>query len=202
MVAVNASVYAEGSEADIEDGESLTFKVNVVSGAAPSLSLGQLGELALLDAQGNVPHEGYFEAGGIYTAIKLGNNLYVQSGPVGSVTVTATVAGLTTGLIPATAGWVVTVAGADANAIVTLPAAASVKNGKIIRGWIGATGCEMRTPDASGTLINGVDGDGTQEAAIAATSFWEARFVSTAVGWILTVETELGARQAAIVPDA
>lgn len=201
MVAVNASVYAVGAESEIEDGEVIFFKVNAVSGASPSLSLGQLGALVLLDGSGNVPHAGYFVADGLYSAVRVGDSLYVQSGPVGSVAATATVDGLTTGLIPASASFVEVTAGGDANSIITLPAAAAVKAGKIIRGWIGATGCEIRTPASSNTKINDVDGDGTQEAALAATSFFEARFISSTVGWILTVETELGARQAAIVPD-
>lgn len=202
MVALNASVYAVGSEAELEDGEIIAFKMNAASGAAPTLSLGQLGAIPVLDSAGNVPHAGYLASGSIYSALYLAGSLYIQSGPVGEVALTATADGLTTGLIPASASFVAVTAGADANSIITLPAAASVVAGKIIRGWIGATGCEMRTPASSNTKINDVDGDGTQEAAIAATSFFEARFISSTVGWILTVETELGARQAAIIPDA
>lgn len=113
--------------------------------------------------------------------------------------VTATTDGLTTGLIPIGATFVSITAGADANAIVTLPAS---DVGARITMWIGATGCELRTPAASGATINGVDSDGTNEAAIPASHMLIATCVA-ADTWILQDTTELGTVGAAgIVPDA
>lgn len=111
--------------------------------------------------------------------------------------VTATVAGLTTGLVPAGARFV-SVTSADANHIVTLPAAVI---GTIIDFWVGANGCEIRTPAASNVTINDVDSDGTNELAIPATTHVRATCV-TATGWIVDAWNELGADIAALVPDA
>ena len=115
--------------------------------------------------------------------------------------ITATVDGLTTGLIVPTDEWLDVIAGGDANAIITLPALSEVSNGKTFEGYIGATGCELRTPANSGEKINNVDSDGTQEAAIPATTYFWVKKISDSVGWLLVAETELGARIAAIVPD-
>lgn len=200
MVAVNAAVYAVGSEADIEDGEIIVFQPSANSGASPSLSIGAGGELTIKDERGNIPPAGWLLGGTTYFGMKIGDSLFVP-GEGGAVALTATADGLTTGLIPVNADWLALTA-ASADHIFTLPAAASMRAGHKIRGWIGANGCELRTPAASGTLINGVDSDGTNEAAIPATTLIDLTFVSASVGWILTAETELGARIAAIVPDA
>ena len=110
--------------------------------------------------------------------------------------VTATTDGLTTGLVSITARHV-TVTSDDANKIVTLPAAVA---GKVIMLYVGATGCEIRTPAASNVKINNVDSDGTNELAIPATSL--VRFVCVgASDWIATAVDELGAAIAALVPD-
>ena len=111
--------------------------------------------------------------------------------------VTATTDGLTTGLIPANASFV-TITSAGANNIATLPAGTV---GQIINFWIGATGCEIRTPAASGATINNVDSDGTNEAAIPATTAGIAICVA-ADTWIVRLFTELGADVAALVPNA
>ncbi len=110
--------------------------------------------------------------------------------------VTATSDGLTTGLIPGDAQFV-TVTSANADYIVTLPAGYI---GQIIRGRVGANGCELRTIASSGDTINNVDSDGTQEAAIPTTVTFMAQKV-TATGWILMTWTALGAVATAIVPD-
>lgn len=68
-----------------------------------------------------------------------------------------------------------------------------------IRGWSVAAH-ELRTPDATGTKINGQDGDGTKEAAIPATTLWKATYVGSD-GWILEIISELGAVVTAVVPD-
>ena len=86
----------------------------------------------------------------------------------------------------------------DANDWITLPT--GVKPGKRIRGW-SVVAHELRTLAASGVTVNGVDSDGTNEAAIPATTLWEAEYVSDAAGWILVAWTELGAPVTAIVPD-
>ena len=114
-----------------------------------------------------------------------------------STAVTATADGLTTGLIPAGTGFV-TITSANADHIATLPAPTA---GHAIWGWVGANGCELRTVASSNVKINDVDSDGTNEAAIPATTLFMVRAVS-ATEYILVAWTELGAAIAAIVPDA
>jgi hypothetical protein len=113
-----------------------------------------------------------------------------------NVSVTATADGLTTGLIPDYADYV-TVTSANADHIVTLPAPVV---GKVIRGYVGANGCEIRTVASSNVNINGQDSDGTKEAAIPATTLFELTCVAS-TDWILTAADELGAVITAIVPD-
>jgi cytoskeletal protein CcmA (bactofilin family) len=112
--------------------------------------------------------------------------------------VTATADGLTTGLILATDTFV-TVTSANANHIIMLPAAPASMVGKVIRGWIGATACEVRSFGTAST-INGLDCKTTNEAALAATGEFTAKVVA-AETWLLTYLTELGAATT-IVPDA
>ena len=114
-----------------------------------------------------------------------------------STAVTATADGLTTGLITAGTGFV-TITSANADHIATLPAPTA---GHAIWGWVGANGCELRTVASSNVKINDVDSDGTNEAAIPATTLFMVRAVS-ATEYILFAWTELGATIAAIVPDA
>lgn len=114
-----------------------------------------------------------------------------------SVAVTATSDGLTTGLIPSGTRYV-TVTSANANDIVTLPTAVV---GNRIDLYVGANGCELRTPATSNVKINNVDSDGTNEAAIPATTYCQLVCVST-TEWILLAWDELGAPITAIVPDA
>ena len=112
--------------------------------------------------------------------------------------VTATADGLTTGLILATDSFV-TVTSANANNIIMLPAAPASLVGKVIRGWIGANGCEVRSFGTAST-INGLNCKTTNEAALAATGEFTAKVVA-AETWLLTYLTELGAATT-IVPDA
>ena len=116
--------------------------------------------------------------------------------------VTATSDGLTTGLIPAHAfveNMIVTITSAAADNIVTLPAVADVPDGSSCRFYIGANGCEVRTVAASGSTINSSDSDGTNEAAIPATHYFEAiKMYST--GYLLIGYTEAGVI-ATITPD-
>lgn len=111
--------------------------------------------------------------------------------------VTATADGTGTGQLTADDEYV-TVTSADANNIVTLPAIADVSDGKEITLEATATGFEVRTPAASGTTINNVDSDGTNEVAIAATGL--AVFTATSAGWLLQYFTEAGVASAPI-PD-
>ena len=135
--------------------------------------------------------------GGVDATAAVTSDLGVQDR---STAVTATADGLTTGLIPSDAGFVAVTA-TDANHIVTLPDGAAAGVGMRVTGYVGANGCEMRTPASSTATINNVNADGTNEAAIPATTMFEARLVA-ANTWILRAWTELGAVITAIVPDA
>ena len=114
-----------------------------------------------------------------------------------SLAVTATADGLTTGLITAGTRYT-TVTCDNVDKIVTLPAATV---GNIITLYVGANGCEVRTPAGSNVTINNIDSDGTNEAAIPATTL--ATFTCTGTtSWILEAVDELGAVITAIIPDA
>lgn len=112
--------------------------------------------------------------------------------------VVPTVAGLTTGLLLATDNTVV-VTSADAAHIITCPEIAGMFIGQQIKGSIGATGCELRTVAASGTTINNVDADGTNQAAIPASTFFVITKAS-ATNFILEVYAVAGTRTIPI-PD-
>jgi hypothetical protein len=84
----------------------------------------------------------------------------------------------------------------DANDWLVLPAGTA---GAHVRGW-SVVAHEIRTPATSNATINGQDGDGTKEAAIPATTLWEADCVATDT-WVLRAWDELGAPITAIVPD-
>lgn len=78
----------------------------------------------------------------------------------------------------------------DADDWIVLPT--GVKNGHKIRGW-SVVAHEIRAEASSNVKINDVDGDGTQETAVAATTLWEATYVNSTQGWIIVAWTELGA---------
>lgn len=121
-----------------------------------------------------------------------------EGGGVRAVVPTAD--GLTTGLILATDSFVEATS-ADANHILTLPAASAATRGKEIWIWVKpSTNCELRTPAASGDTINGVDSDGTQEALLTHSQLYVVR-QHLATGWLLQAFTALGAVATAIVPD-
>lgn len=84
----------------------------------------------------------------------------------------------------------------DANDWLVLPSGVA---GRKIRGW-SVVAHEMRTPATTNATINGQDSDGTKEAAIPATTYWEVDCVATNA-WILRAWDELGAPITAIVPD-
>lgn len=90
----------------------------------------------------------------------------------------------------------------DANDWITLPAAADVAPGHEITILANAGGnFELRTPANSGTKINDVDADGTQEYLVTDTDVLIARFISSTVGWVVQSITKLGAVRTAVVPD-
>lgn len=115
-------------------------------------------------------------------------------------TVTATSDGLTTGLIyPSDGGGFLTV-NSTADYIITLPSSDDIPIGWRVDGWVTATAVEMRTEASSGETINGVDSDGTNEAAIPATSLFRVQKVA-ADTFILEVLDEGGDDITAPVPD-
>ena len=62
--------------------------------------------------------------------------------------------------------------------------------GKVVRGAIGGTGCEIRSSVPTGVAVNGVTGSGV-EAALAADSSFEATCVN-ATNWVLLNYTATG----------
>lgn len=86
----------------------------------------------------------------------------------------------------------------DANDWAVLPT--GVTPGHTITGWSVAAH-ELRTEASSNIKINNVDSDGTQEAAIPATTLWQAVYINSTIGWILRAWDELAAPITAIIPD-
>ena len=111
--------------------------------------------------------------------------------------VTATVDGLTTGLIPATAS-VVEVTSDTATKQISLPAAV---DGKKLRIHVAATGCELISAVAADKVNNVVVG-ATNEAALVAGTTYELRYVLSAQNWVMTGLTALGAVETPVIPDA
>lgn len=113
-----------------------------------------------------------------------------------STAVTATTGGGTTGLIPAGASLVV-VTSDDVNKQISLPAATV---GDRIRILVGATGCELISAVATHKVNNVVVG-ATNEAALTANNMYDCQYLATDT-WVVIGYTNLGAVQAALVPDA
>ena len=114
-----------------------------------------------------------------------------------NLAVTATTGGGTTGLI--TAGYnFVTVTSDSANKTISLPAAETV--GQEIRILIGTTGCELISAVAT-DKVNEVVVGATNELALTAEALYTCTCTKPGF-WIVTGETKLGARIAALVPDA
>jgi hypothetical protein len=88
----------------------------------------------------------------------------------------------------------------DANDWIVLPAIADVPVGhQIVIDCAAGTNFEMRTVASSGTTINGVDSDGTQEYLCTDT---EVIFVTKhADGYVATALSALGAVVTAVIPD-
>lgn len=94
--------------------------------------------------------------------------------------------------------------GANVNGVndfTVLPSLASVPNGHKITIIAGAANSELRTPDASGELINAQDADGTKEALLTATNIHTLTKIDNTLGWSLVAHTAIGAFVTAIVPD-
>ena len=89
----------------------------------------------------------------------------------------------------------------DANDFIQLPAIANVPVGHTINIIAAASSnFELRTPASSGTTINNVDSDGTQEYLVTDTDM--VRITKTlATGWVAQSITNLGAVRTAVVPD-
>lgn len=106
-------------------------------------------------------------------------------------TLTAAADGSYKSRVPISAEYVqVTAAATDANDWIILPT--GIRPGHKVRGW-SVVAHEIRTEASSNVKINDVDGDGSQEAAVAATTYWEATYVNSTQGWIIAAWTELGA---------
>jgi len=85
---------------------------------------------------------------------------------------------------------------------IVMPAIADVSDGFEITILCNAGGAfEIRTPAASGTKINTVDSDGTQEYLATDTETIKITKVSTADGWTATGYAAAGAAVAAVTPD-
>lgn len=126
-------------------------------------------------------------------------NLYTQAMDLvddDPAAVTATADGLTTGLIPAAASFVV-LTSANAAHQASLPAAEVGKELDIL--VVGAA-AELIASVAT-HKINDVLVGATNEAALVQDALYKVKYVATDK-WILTGVTKLGAAIAAIVPDA
>lgn len=89
----------------------------------------------------------------------------------------------------------------DADDFVVLPAIADVPIGHTVNIVAGASSnFELRTPASSGTTINNVDSDGTQEYLVTDTDMVRIT-KATATGWVAQSITTLGAVRTAVVPD-
>jgi len=116
----------------------------------------------------------------------------------GTLALTATADGLTTGKITTCRNITAEITSGNANHIVTLPPPTV---GQKITLITDATGCELRTVASSNVKINNVNSDGTNEAALPADSHYIVECIS-ATEWILRGFTNAGADQGAITPDA
>lgn len=126
-------------------------------------------------------------------AIVTRNAGHFQAG--GNAAVTATVGGGTTGLIPAGASFV-TVTSDNAAKQISLPAGVV---GDVIRILVGTTACELISAVAA-DKVNEVTVGATNELALTAESLYTCTYTKSGY-WIVTGETKLGDREAALVPD-
>lgn len=165
-----------------DPGQTLTLQgCATVSGGSSTYFWRKISDYAL----GNLAPANSVILDGLSGLTATATELNASSDFPADAAVTATADGLTTGLIPITAKTVLITSG-SADHIATLPgiAANALGIGHTIRGRIAATGCEIRTLASSNETINGVDADGTQEAALAANHGFIATVIS-ATGWML-----------------
>lgn len=108
-----------------------------------------------------------------------------------AVAVTSTVDGLTTGLVPAGAGFI-TITSSAAGNFVNLPTPYA---GLVIEGRVTANGCKIRGP--AGTTMNAVANPAA--LSLAAGSFFRA-VGESATEWLCTAITSVGAVNATNVP--
>ena len=114
----------------------------------------------------------------------------------GNAAVTATTGGATTGLIPAGARFV-TVTSDSADKQISLPAGTI---GDEIRILVGTTACELISA-VTADKVNEVQVGATNELALTAEALYTCTYTKSGY-WIVTGETKLGARIAALVPDS
>jgi hypothetical protein len=126
-----------------------------------------------------------------------GYSTFTKGVQASSQGLTATADGLDTGITPVGASFC-TVTSDNADKVVTLP---TTVVGNIIYYYCAANGFELETPAASNATINGVDCDGTNQLACAATSLYKAVCVADSV-WIVTGEGADGADTGTLTPDA
>lgn len=167
-------------------------------GASEKLRKGDV-IFAVASANGSIPNLATLRVTSVATDdVAVISDVSTEGG--GSRAVVPTADGLTTGLIYDTDSFVVATS-AGANDILTLPTATAATRGRVIKIWVvPSTNCELRTPDASGQTINGVDSDGTQEALLTHTQLYYAE-QHLDDGWLLRGFTALGAEVTPIVPD-
>lgn len=130
------------------------------------------------------------------------DGLQLKDGKAGkTVAHTATGNGLTTGQLAGADQFVIVTVTTDADDIISLPKAATIPVGTVIKGMIAATGFELRVhpDDATTVKINNVTTN--VEAAIPADTSIRVELIS-ATEWILTAVDNVGAVVAAIVPNA
>ena len=101
--------------------------------------------------------------------------------------------------VPMSASFVTVTANTnDTNDWIVLPT--GIKTGHMIMGW-STPAHEIRTEASSNIKINNIDSDGTQEAAIPATTLWRVTYINSTIGWILNAWDEVAAPITAIIPD-
>jgi predicted RecA/RadA family phage recombinase len=128
-------------------------------------------------------------AAGIVTAVA--GSLQVR----GTAAVTATVGGGTNGLIPAGTSFAI-VTSDTATKQISLPAASV---GDVIKILVTGAACELISA-VTAHKVNEVTVGETNELALVQDSLYTCIYVATNK-WIVTGETKLGAREAALVPD-
>ncbi len=153
-------------------------------------------KVTIIDEDGNTTAP----AGSIGTAEIADAAITFAKMSVGSEARTATAAGLTTGAItaPTALKTFIAVTSAAATNQIALPAITAAGIGQEIWLTVGANGYELITPAASGNTINTVDGDGTNQLDVAATTTVRCTQVS-ATAWV--AETIAATTIAVTAPD-